>query len=205
VDNRVDTLDDIQVVQLGVDQRLQTKRGYPGMQHTVDWLTVNVAASLFPNRQRDNFGEGWSFLEYNVLWNVGDRTALQTAGWFDPFDPGVRYYNVGAFFSRPDRTNVYVGYRQIDPLNSRAVMGNVFYPMTRKYAVNFSVAYDFGVDAAIANTFTLIRTGRDLTMTIGFTYNAIVENFGVQFAIVPNIVYGSTFGRAIGSPLFGGR
>jgi hypothetical protein len=205
VDNRTDTLDDIQVVRLGVDQRLQTKRGFPGIQHTVDWMALDVSASVFPDRERDNFGKAASFFEYNFLWNVGDRTALQSAGWFDPFDSGVKYYNVGAFYTRPDKTNFYLGYRQIDPLQSRAVITNLYYPLTRKYAVNMSVAYDFGVETALANTLTLVRTGKDLTVSLGFTYNAIVENFGVQFAIVPNIVYGSAYGRAIGTPLVGGR
>src|SRR5262249_51945743 len=36
VDNRIDTLDDIQVAQLDIRQRLQTKRGFPGHEHIVD-------------------------------------------------------------------------------------------------------------------------------------------------------------------------
>ena len=40
--------------------------------------------------------------------------------------------------------------------------------------------------------------GSDVTITLGFTYNALVNNFGVNFLIVPNIV------QAIAPGLFGG-
>ena len=33
---------------------------------------------------------------------------------------GARVFTVGAFSSRPDRTNFYLGYREIEPISSRA-------------------------------------------------------------------------------------
>ena len=76
VQNRVDTLDDINVLQLDLRQRLQTKRGYPGLEHTVDLATLSTSVSYFPEASRDNFGHPFAFLEYDFVWNVGDRTAL---------------------------------------------------------------------------------------------------------------------------------
>src|SRR5205814_730224 len=38
VDSNVDTLDNIEVFQLGVNQRWQTERGMPGNQHVVDFM-----------------------------------------------------------------------------------------------------------------------------------------------------------------------
>src|SRR5207237_5818979 len=84
VDNRIDTLDSIQVVQLDVRQRLQTKRGFPGQEHIVDWMTLDLSASVFPESKRDNFNNTLGFLEYDYLWNIGDRTALTSTGWIDP-------------------------------------------------------------------------------------------------------------------------
>jgi hypothetical protein len=40
----------------------------------------------------------------------------------------------------------------------------------------------------MSNTVTFTRTGSDLTVMVGFTYNALVNNFGFNFLIVPNIV-----------------
>src|SRR5438046_7097718 len=35
-------------------------------------------------------------------------------------DNGPRVFTVGSFFDRPDRTQFYIGYRQIDPVQSRS-------------------------------------------------------------------------------------
>src|SRR5439155_5252173 len=188
VDNRIDTLDDMQVVQMDVRQRFQTKRGYPGLEHTVDVITLDVSASYFPDANRDNFGKPFAFLEYNGLWNIGDRTSILSQGWFDPFDFGARYWTLGASLDRPDRTNFYIGYRQTDPLNSKAVTASLGYQLSRRYYTSLGVSYDFGIQQALTNSFTLTRTGSDVTITLGFTYNALVNNFGFNFLVVPNIV-----------------
>jgi hypothetical protein len=201
VDNRPDTLDDIHVLQLDSRHRFQTKRGYPGLEHTVDFFTLDLSASFFPDPNRDNFSKSWSFLEYNALWNVGDRVSVLSAGWVDPFDVGARYWNLGLSLDRPDRTNFYLGYRQTDPLNSKAVTGAVGYQLSRRYQTSVGVSYDFGIQQALTNSFSLTRTGSDMTFTIGVTYNALVNNFGVQFLLVPNLVAynaGGKLGGGIG-------
>src|SRR5262249_1812011 len=76
VDNRIDTLADIQVFQGDVLQRWQTKRGYPGAEHIVDWMVLDTSFTYFPASERDNFGKPFAFLEYRYLWNIGDRTAI---------------------------------------------------------------------------------------------------------------------------------
>jgi len=195
VDNRVDTLDDIGVIQADVRQRFQTKRGYPGLEHTVDFFTLDLSGSFFPNPNRDNYGKSAAFLEYNALWNVGDRTSVQSAGWYDPFDVGARYWTLGLSVDRPDRTSFFLGYRQTDPLNSKAVTAAVGYELSRRYYTNLSANYDFGIQQALSQTFSLTRTGSDLTVTIGVTYNALVNNFGVQFLVVPNLVAYAIPGR----------
>jgi hypothetical protein len=58
----VDTLDSIEVLQLNARQRWQTKRGYPGMQHIVDWMVLELSGSYLPREDRDNFGEPLAFL-----------------------------------------------------------------------------------------------------------------------------------------------
>ena len=48
VDDRIDTLDQINELQFDVRQRWQTKRGFPGDQHIVDWMTLDVSGAFFP-------------------------------------------------------------------------------------------------------------------------------------------------------------
>lgn len=184
VDSRIDTRDDIQVVQMGVNQRWQTRRGLPGNQHVVDWMTLDVRGSFFPRADRDNFGESFGILEYDWVWNIGDRTALTSSGWLEPFDNGPRVFNLGAYLGRPDATNLYLGYRHIDPLESRALVGSLTYPMSAKYAFTGASVWDFGVDQ-LNHSLVLTRMGTDLMVSFGVTYNSTLSTFGVTFEVLP--------------------
>lgn len=194
--NRIDTRDDIHVVQTGLFQRLQTKRGLPGNEHTVDWMSLDLTASFFPQSTRDNFGKTAAFLDFNYIWNLGDQTALTASGWFDPYDPAAaNYWTIGSYLNRPDGVSFFAGYRQTDPLNSKAVTLAVSYELSKKYSFSMSSSYDFGNQLALSNSFTIFRTGTDLTVGLGFSYNSLINNFGVQFVIVPNVASALGIGR----------
>jgi hypothetical protein len=188
VDNRIDTLDDIDELQMDIRQRWQTKRGYPGQQHIIDWITLDLSATYFPQANRDNFGEPLAFLEYDWVWNVGDRTALASTGWYDPIDHGAHVFTFGAFLNRPDRTNFFIGYRELSPINSQTLTAAVTYVFSPKYAVTASTTYDFGSSKALGNTIMLSRMGSDLLVSLGITYNAILNSFGVSFEVFPNLL-----------------
>ncbi len=188
VDTSIDTLDRINELQFDVRQRLQTKRGFPGDQHIVDWMTLDVSGSYFPEENRDNFGQAFAFLEYNYIWNIGDQTALTSTGWIDPIENGPRVFTVGAFVNRSDRTSFYLGYREIQPIDSRAISAAVTYIISPKYAMSASTTYDFGNAEALSSSVSATRIGKDLQLTLGFTYNALTNNFGLLFEIVPNLV-----------------
>jgi hypothetical protein len=186
--DRIDTLSTVEELQVDVRQRWQTKRGFPGYQHIVDWMTLDTSAYYFPAANRDNFGHPFAFLQYDWLWNIGDRTALNSTGWTDPFPGGVKVWTVGGYFNRPDRTNFYLGYRMIDPLQVRAVTAAVSYVFSAKYAATASSTYDFGTNLALSNNLMFTRMGSDLQVSLGFSYNALQNNFGVLFNIVPNLL-----------------
>jgi hypothetical protein len=204
VDNRPDTLDTMQVLQLGLNQRLQTKRGYTGAEHIVDWMTLDLSASIFPDPARDNYGNSYGFLEYDFLMHVGDRMSINSAGWVDPIENGTKYFNAGLNFNRPDGTNFFLTYRHIDPVGSRALIGSVSYQLNSKYSVSFATSYDFGFNQALFNQVSLTRVGSDASMLLGFTFNPIIGNVGFQFAIIPNFA-GISPGRIGQGVIFGQR
>jgi hypothetical protein len=190
VEDRIDTLGSIEVIQADIRQRWQTKRGYPGQQHIVDWMTLDLSVSFFPLSKRDNFGEVFSFLEYDWTWNIGDRTSLVSSGWYDPQPNGARVFNIGANINHadlPDRTNFYLGYRDIETLNSQAVIAAVTYVFSPKYAMTANATYDFGIGSQVTSL-VLTRMGSDLQVSFGISYNSYTSNFGVTFEIVPNLV-----------------
>ena len=111
--------------------------------------------------------------------------------------PGPRVFTVGAYFNRPDRTNFYLGYRQIEPLQSRAVTAAVTYIFSPKYAMTFTTSYDFGTQQALNNSVVFTRIGTDLQVSLGFTYNALQNNFGALVEVVPNLVAGRQSGLPV--------
>src|SRR4029078_8188691 len=98
ISSRSDTRRDLEVLEVDGRQRLQTKRGFPGREHVIDWMTLDLSATAFPTPDRDNFGRAFGFLEYDYLWNIGDRTALTSSGWYDPIDNGARVFTIRTFF-----------------------------------------------------------------------------------------------------------
>jgi hypothetical protein len=94
---------------------------------------------------------------------------------------------VGTLLNRPDQTNIYLGYRQIDPLLSRAVIASITYPISAKYALMANTAWDFG---AQTHTYGILltRTGTDVMVVAGISYNSILNNFGFTFEIVPSLL-----------------
>jgi hypothetical protein len=190
----IDTLNSIDELQFQINQRLQTRRGHPGNQHIVDWMLLDLYASYFPQPNRDNYGHYWAFLQYNWLWNVGDRTALTSTGWTDPFPGGVRVWTVGAYYNRTDRTNFYLGFRYIDPLMVRAATAAITYIFSPKYAGTVSATYDFGTGESFANSLMFTRMGSDLQVSLGVSYNALQNNFNVMFNLVPNLLPANKMG-----------
>jgi hypothetical protein len=187
VDNRIDTQDSIQEVQMSIDQRWQTKRGYPGAEHIVDWMTLDLSATYFPDPQQ-NFEHPWAFLEYNWIWNLGDRTALVSNGWVDPFENGGRLFNVGVFFNRTDRTNFYLGYTSIFPLQSESITATVTYILSPKYAITAGTTYDFGSVPFETFSLMLTRMGTDVAISVGFNYNSLQGSISAVVLAIPNLV-----------------
>jgi hypothetical protein len=196
IDTRIDTLNQIQVIQGDIRQRLQTKRGFPGSQHVVDWMVLDLSGSFFPEKNTDNFGNYLAFLQYDYLWNIGDRTSFTSTGWIDPMENGARVFTLGGYLNRSDRTNFYLGYRSIEPVESKALSGAATYIFSPKYAVTASSTYDFATFQSVSNSLVLTRVGTDLQVSLGFTYNAMQDNFGFTFEILPTIASGG--GRYVG-------
>lgn len=198
IQNRPEVLNDMQVLQAGIRQRWQTKRGPEGNDHTVDWMALDLSASFFPDQDRDNFGHSIGQLQYNYLWNVGDRTALSSSGWFDPYTNGTRYFNLGVYFNRPDGSNVYIGYRHTDPIGSRVFLAVVGYQFSRKYSISVANAFDLSNNFAQSTSVAFNRTGTDVTMSLGLSYNAFQNNLGLQFLLVPNAAIAGRQGQGRG-------
>jgi LPS transport system D len=194
--------DDLMVAQLGVRQRWQTKRGVPGSFRLVDWMTFDIGTSLFPEPDRDNFGEVAGMLHYDYRWHVGDRVTLASDGFADVFGDGLRTVSIGTYITRPTRGSMYVGVRSIEgPISSNLLNFAVNYRMSPKWIGTAGTVIDFGRTGNIGQTFELTRIGESFLVSVGARVDNSRNNVGFGFTVEPRFLPATYRGRVGGIPL----
>jgi hypothetical protein len=207
-------------VQIGIHQRLQTKRGPIGRRRIVDYMTFDGTTTYFPNAARDNFSVPWGQAMYNWQWYIGDRTSIVSSGWFDFFklvgsqplnnsfttgyNPnGLNIINMGISVSRPPRANFYMGYSIIDsgPIKTSAINLAISYWLSPKWYGTFSESYDFGDGTSLGTSFAFTRIGADYLTAVGFTFDPLRNSITYAFSITPRLSPGLSSGssNAMGS------
>jgi hypothetical protein len=184
-----EVLGDLSVFRLGAEQRWQTKRGAPGNEHIVDWITFDTGLNLYTNPDRDNFGTVPGLANYDFRWHVGDRLTMVSNGIFDFWSGGESIYTVGAFLTRPPRGSLYLGYSFINgPIQNRVVSVSYSYWMSPKWITSFGTSIDLGKQGNIGEFFSITRVGESLLINLGFTVDPSRNSTGVMFTIEPRFV-----------------
>jgi hypothetical protein len=206
----------INTVQMGVHQRLQTKRGPIGKRRIVDYMTLDASTTYFPTAVRDNFGTPWGQAMYNYQWYLGDRTSIVSSGWFDFFklvgstplasvngyNPnGLNIITSGVSISRPPRSNIFLGYSIIDtgPIKTSAINVSLSYWLSPKWYGTFSESYDFGDAVSLGSMFAFTRIGADYLTTIGLTVDPQRQSYMFAFQITPRLSPGLGSGSTSGT------
>jgi hypothetical protein len=207
----------IETLQLGLHQRLQTKRGPEGRRRIIDYMTLDLSTTYFPNASRDNFNKSFGQNMYNWEWYIGDRTSIISYGWFEFFDIGgmplfktnvdrhndpfgLNVITSGISISRPPRANIFLGYSVIDtgPITTSALNTAINYWLSPKWYGTYSSMYDFGNAILLAAAFSLTRIGADYLTTVGLTVDPQRMNYQFAFAISPRLSPNIRFGSATG-------
>lgn len=194
--------DDLMVGHLGVRQRWQTKRGLPGNFRMVDWITLDLGTSLFPEPDRDNFGEVAGMIHYDFRWHLGDRLTLASDAFADVFGDGLRTVAVGTYITRPTRGSMYVGLRSIEgPITSNLLNFAVNYRMSPKWIGTAGAVVDFGPTGNIGQTFELTRIGESFLVSVGARVDNSRNNVGFGFSVEPRFLPATYRGQVGGVPL----
>jgi hypothetical protein len=199
--------DDLFTARLGMRHRWQTKRGPIGQQRVVDWITFNTDITIFPNAQRDNFGETWGLADYDFRWHLGDRTTLVSDGYMDFFPNAPQYFNVGAFLNRPPRGSLYLGFRSIQgPIQSSVIATSYSYRMSPKWLSTFGTTFDLVNARNIGQNFTITRVGESFLMVFNINVDTSKGNVGANLAIQPRFLQGRAAGSSglTGAPISAG-
>lgn len=192
-----DNLDDMQYLRFGVRNRWQTKRGTEEQERIVDWISLDVFATYFPNQGRDNYDHPFGLIDYDFRWQIGERTSLVAQGMIDPFTDGARSLNVGMLIERTERLRFYFGYYKLDPVGTNAFVHSVSYVINPKYSVTWSSSYDFGGGHNLGQAFMITRTGSDLQVSLGLGWDPLRNNFNATFEVYPTVLGPTRHMRAI--------
>ena len=181
--------DDLTLARFGIRQRWQTKRGLPGRERIIDWITFDVQATFFPDAERDNFGEDIGLIDYDFSWHIGDRFTIVSDGYADLFPEGLQTASVGGIITRPELGNLYVGYRMIDgPIQSSLVNAAVTYRMSEKWIMTAGSSFDLDAVGNIGQSLNVTRIGESFLVRLGFNYDVSRDNLNFQFAIEPRFM-----------------
>lgn len=181
--------DDLTTVRGGMRHRWQTKRGAPGREHIVDWLTVDSNITWFPDQDRDNFGSEFGLFDYDARWHLGDRFTIVSDGAADFFGNGLRMVSGGVLLNRPTKGNAYLGMRSISgPIDSNVLLASYNYRFSPKWISSASVAIDFSDAGNIGQTFTMTRIGESLLVSLGINVDEAKDNVGFKFMVEPRFL-----------------
>jgi lipopolysaccharide export system protein LptA len=182
-------VDDLHVVRLGWRNRWQTKVGPFERLRTKDWMTLDLELSLFPNADRDNFGETAGLLGGRYAWNVGERTSLLANAYYDVFSGGMQLWNFGVLNQRSTRGSLYAGLRQVKGFGfeSQILTASASYAMSDKWIGTVGTAYDFAEGRNRGQSFTLTRVGADFLFHFGANFDASKNNAGLAISVEPRI------------------
>jgi hypothetical protein len=191
--------DDLMEVRMGIKQRWQTKRGLPGRERIIDWIVFDVDAVVFPDPDRDNFGEAIGLVDYEFAWHLGDRFTLLSDGFYDVFSDGLQQTTFGALISRPEYGNVYAGIRSTEgPISSTLLTGSLSYRMSEKWIATAGATYDLGPTGNIGQSVAVTRIGESFLIKLGMNFDASRDNLGISFLIEPRFLPNTRLGRVGG-------
>lgn len=179
-------VDDTQQLRLGLNQRFQTKRGLRGRERIVDLFQLDVETTLFPEADRDNFGETIGPTSYLARYHVGDRVALLSDGYVDFFQDGLRSIQAGVRSSRPGVGDVFLGILSLEgPVSSTVLRSTVDYRLNEKWIVSAGTTYDFGDAGNVGQSLGLTRIGESFLLRVAANVDEGRDNLGIGFSFQP--------------------
>ncbi|MDO4550862.1 MAG: LPS assembly protein LptD [Planctomycetia bacterium] len=198
--------DDLILVRFGMHHRWQTKRGMPGRERIIDWMTFDLNFNIYPDKDRDNFGSLIGLLDYDFRYHVGDRLTLFTSGSFDFFSDGLRIIDVGAIIDRPGSGSFFTSLHYLTgPVDNVVMRIGYNYWMSEKWASTFLTTFDISGKGNIGESLSVTRIGESALWTLGVSYDGPSDNFGVFFTLEPRFGKLGNISRQLGIPAPGTR
>jgi hypothetical protein len=157
----VQGVDGTNVVDLGWRQRLQTMRGVGERRQSVDWLTMDLEATFYGDRERPNISpdgkRAFNHIDHMVHWRATDAVSAWTDTNFNLESGSLDLFTVGATVTHTPRLSYTVGHRYIPDGNSAMAFFGFDYQINEKWRVTVFEQYDFDRAENAQSNFVLTR------------------------------------------------
>lgn len=196
-DPGVEDVNDASAVMLGVRQKLQTKRGLPGEQRTVDWITFDLEAGFFSNATEgeDTHGDfinsrpedsiSSSFVRAFFNWQLSDSTAIIYDGVYDVNDGTMGTSNISIAVEREPRLAWFAGYRYIHETDNSLGAFGANYKLSEKHTVAFRETYDLQEGRNFSTQVIYIRKWPRWYTALAFDVDRPLDDIGINLSIWP--------------------
>jgi lipopolysaccharide export system protein LptA len=143
----VNGVDSTGVTEVGWRQRFDTKRGPPDKQEIVDWITTDLEATFYSNRQFPGIapeqGPEFDKLDFRARWRATDATTLWTEAMSNLDNGGsLAKFDIGALITQTPRLSYTVGLRYIPSASSMITFLGFDYQINDKWRVTVLEQYD---------------------------------------------------------------
>lgn len=196
-DPGVEDIDDASGVMLGLRNLFQTKRGLPGDQRTVDWITFDLEAGFFSNatdgenthgdfinaRPEDSISS--SFVRGFFNWQLSDSTAIIYDGVYDVNDGNVGTSNISIAVEREPRLAWFAGYRYIHETDNSLGAFGANYKLSEKHTIAFRETYDLQEGRNFSTQVIYIRKWPRWYTALAFDVDRPLDDLGINLSIWP--------------------
>jgi len=145
--HEVTGVDGTGIVELGWRQRFQTKRGPPDNRTEIDWITTDLEAFFYSNRDFPGITpddrRAFNRIEFRTDWRTTDVATLWTHTTYNMDDGTLERFAVGADIVHTPRLSYTVGHRFIMRGQSAMTFFGFDYRINDKWRLTFLEQYDF--------------------------------------------------------------
>ena len=135
------------IVDLGWRERFQTYRGPPGRTQLVDWITTDLEAFFYSNRQSPGITpdhrKEFNRLEFRSTWQTTNMVTLWTDNTYNTDDGKMERVSVGANIVHTPRLGYVIGHRVLPRGNSAQTLVGFDYRINDKWRLTVLEQYDF--------------------------------------------------------------
>ena len=157
----VQGVDGTGVVELGWRQRFQTKRGPPNKRKSIDWLTMDLEATFYNNRESPSIApdgkRAFNHLDHLVTWKVTDSATVWTDTNYNTDDGTLDLFAVGTTITHSPRLSYTVAHHYIPDGHSAVTSVSFDYRINEKWQLHVLQQYDFDRQENAQSDFVLTR------------------------------------------------